>query len=221
MNYSFVATCFNRHIELDKMIASFIKYADILPSQWIFSDDTGDSANSINHIVKKYDLKNCRVVKNYRNIGQLASIDISYSLVEFDYIFHSEEDWEFVDGGFIKESFDLLNNNDDLVTVWLRSVNDTNTHPLHVCDYRDISIMSLRHGKDGKWNGFTLNPGLRRLIDYKSVAPFSEYRDERDLSHIHYWLGFRAAHIGGEHGFVRHIGHDSTYGRKWTVNKCS
>lgn len=213
--YTFVATCFDRLHELEITISSFLKNADILPSQWIFIEDSGRDDINIKTITNKFNLSNILVVKNARNIGQHASIDIAYSLIQNEYIFHCEEDWEFYAGGFIQPSIEILNNYDDIVTVWLRAQTDTNNHEIETCSHRNLKLLKLNHGIQGKWNGFTFNPGLRRLSDYKSIGPYCAFNNERDLSFEHYWLGFRAAILESETGYVRHIGKNSTYGRQW------
>ena len=35
------------------------------------------------------------------------------------------------------------------------------------------------------WQGFSFNPGLRRLIDYQCYAPYAQYVSEKDLSRLY------------------------------------
>ena len=45
-------------------------------------------------------------------VGQIEAIDRLYEKVESDYIFHCEDDWEFMRGGFIEASLEILSTKD-------------------------------------------------------------------------------------------------------------
>ena len=51
----------------------------------------------------------------------LASIDRAYSKVKTEWVFHCEDDWEFFSGGFIEQSFTLLEEFDKFSLIELRS----------------------------------------------------------------------------------------------------
>ncbi|MNG15522.1 hypothetical protein D3C84_993580 [compost metagenome] len=36
-----------------------------------------------------------------------------------------------------------------------------------------------------EWQGFSFNPGLRRLQDYQAFAPYAQYSGEKELSALH------------------------------------
>jgi hypothetical protein len=76
------------------------------------------------------------------------------------------------------------------------------------------------------WHGFTFNPGLRRLSDYRLLSPFAAqsivYRQknkhiasELDLSILYERLGFTSAITNNEKGFVRHIGWSDHVPQEW------
>ena len=74
------------------------------------------------------------------------------------------------------------------------------------------------------WSGFTFNPALRRLEDYKLMGPyiekcrpyfFGKKCDEIDIQKIFLKYNFRAAITLNERGFVKHIGYDSHIIRDW------
>ena len=50
---------------------------------------------------------------NEKKLGQARSIDLAYSMVETEYIFHCEEDWEFYVGEFIEQSISILKTTPD------------------------------------------------------------------------------------------------------------
>lgn len=170
-----------------------------------------------------------RIIKNPQNIGQLRSIDRAYASVKSEYIFHCEDDWEFYRSGFIEESLDILRTDPRLFCVWIRAHNDTNGHPIdrnvrltvNGCEYY---LMAL--GYRGIWNGFTLNPGLRRTADCLITGPYSELPiahelkgrtkiTESDISIHYHRLGYRAAICSGTDGYVRHIGQNHHLANEW------
>jgi len=159
---------------------------------------------------------------NETRLGQIAAIDRAYALVDTPYIFHCEEDWEFYEKGFIELSMAILETNQQVIMVWLRAHDDTMGHPLDEnflgvakTSYGDevkYRIMTLDY--DGRWHGFSFNPGLRRLADYTNHFPegFAQMRfnnsnaDEAAIGDLYKSLGYYAAILDLPNGFVRHTG---------------
>ena len=51
-------------------------------------------------------------------------------MVDTEYIFHMEEDWEFLKPSFIEDSMKVLEADENILQVWLRGVDDTTLpHP--------------------------------------------------------------------------------------------
>lgn len=137
---------------------------------------------------------------SFDNKGQIVRIDEAYSRVKTPYIFHLEDDWEFTHGGFIEKSLEILK--DPLVMqVWLMKPHDTPT------DKGGDNYKLVGTNFFG-WHGFTLNPGLRRLSDYKLVAPYSQFGNtglaEQAIGQRYYELGFRGAVLNKT--YIKHIG---------------
>jgi hypothetical protein len=170
----------------------------------------------------------CKFIINGNNLGQIKSIDLAYSKVTTDYIFHCEDDWEFYKSRFIEDSFDILLHDDSVINVWLRSYDDTNHHPIehirHDYNTGHYYYMSLDYKKF--WHGFSFNPGLRRTSDVMKLYPFSELTPviekngkliigEIDLSVYYFNLGYRGAITSNYNGYVRHIGWDEHITLPW------
>lgn len=51
----------------------------------------------------------------------MYSLEKVYTQVKTDYIFHCEEDWEFYNPNFIEHSFQILNDDPNITSVYLRS----------------------------------------------------------------------------------------------------
>ena len=216
-----VITSCNRTDLLEQTIRSFFTFNTYPIKKVIVIEDSGIPQNfeNINSIVPC----ELEIIENPTNLGQIKSIDLAYAKVETDYIFHCEEDWEFIQSGFIEKSFEILKTNDKIFTVWLREHTDKKSHrietefkyPLSGNDY--YFLMDQYHKKI--WCGFTFNPGLRRTKDCMIFHPYDnlEVREfkkkngmnimhEMDLSIYYQELGYRGAITSNADGYVRHIG---------------
>ena len=214
---------------LSKTIKSFKKYNTYPIKKVIIVDDSGDKSiheqadKLLPFLLEEYDHF---VFFNDKRQGQLKSIDYAYSLVETPYIFHLEDDWEFYRPSFIEHSFKLMDKDPKLITVWLRELNDTMSHPIdeksHFATYlvenEPLAVLKYYYVKeyDG-WSGYTFNPGLRRYSDYKAIKPFEKHipknlknipqsllEVELAISKKYGELGYRAAIF--DNGYIRHIG---------------
>jgi hypothetical protein len=207
----FITAC-NRPDLLKQTLESFLKYNTYPITKCIIVEDS-DKIN-----INDFAIEMCpfpvEIIYNNKNIGQLESIEIGYSKIDTEYIFHCEDDWEFFKPGFIEISKNILDRDSSVVTVWLRAHNDTSCHPIEQIDRGGYKYMITNFGK--LWHGFTLNPGLRRLADYKKFAPWKEtcypyiegfgVLNEPDLSVLYYKNGYRGAITNDPEGLVRHIG---------------
>lgn len=114
------------------------------------------------------------LIFNEVNQGIYRSIDNMYNKVTTEYLFHCEDDWLFEPGNpnFLKESVDILEERKDIHRVCIRKdlqwdwieTNDQSTST-------GVTFNLLKDPHCGDWNGFSNNPGLRRLSDYKRMFP--------------------------------------------------
>ncbi|MBA2293222.1 MAG: glycosyltransferase [Gemmatimonadales bacterium] len=156
-------------------------------------------------------------------VGQIAAIDQAYRVVDAEYIFHCEDDWEFYAPGFIEKSLAILQENPRILQVWLRALGDTNNtvvlEPRLLAENTTFRYLHPSHHTEewGTWHGFSFNPGLRRRRDYTLVGTFAglnpdarlkAWEVERAASDFYFKRGFLVtilADQGGE-GYVRHLG---------------
>jgi GT2 family glycosyltransferase len=201
-NVTVVITSCNRLDLLYRTLASFIEFNTYPVHKIIIIDDSG-VPNVLEKLKGVNDLFVC--VENEINLGQILSIDKAYAMVETDYVFHLEDDWEFYRSGFIEKSFEMLNRNSRVINHWLREPNDTNGHP--------HKMGRLSPNYKGQWHGFTFNPTLKRMSDYRKLGKYSNvtqfdkhqpWRSESAISLIYKKLGYVAT-IGNK-GYVKHIG---------------
>ncbi|PSV12473.1 glycosyltransferase family A protein [Photobacterium leiognathi] len=221
-NVTVVITSCNRFDLLEKTIESFIKFNTYPISDWIIIEDS-HNIKKLKKILNKFKSLNITLLHNDIQLGQMKSIEKAYSHVKTDYIFHCEDDWEFYRHNFIEDSFKILHSNSKIVTVWLREQNDTNEHPIEDktyygednIQYNELKTDFVKYEGASAWHGFTFNPGLRRLSDYKLIAPISDYENECEVSDKYYKLGYKAAIF--KHGYVKHIGFHR--GIRYKINK--
>lgn len=185
-NVTIVLTSCGRFDLLKKTLDSLDTFNTYPVREVIITEDSG--SEKVHDAIPEHWKPYCKVFVNSTNLGQLASIDLAYQHVKTEYIFHCEDDWEFYRHRFIEDSMKILESDPNVLQAWLRSY------------HHDIRVNSLL--KDGKecchtlgayqtidhtgffrllnnhknWQGFSFNPGLRRLSDYDFVKPFSQYR---------------------------------------------
>lgn len=223
MSVSLVITSCNRSDLLNITLKSFFKFNTYPIKKVIVIEDSGIKGcidESVKHIPENIEQK---IIYNETNIGQIKSIDIAYSFVETEYIFHCEDDWEFYDYGFIEKSLDILSINDKIYTVWLREYQNyrvvMNGHPVNPQIINNIyHILMPFKERTNIWSGFTFNPGLRRLKDYKLFMPYSSYKNSKEcncggveqaLSNLYFKNSYISAITLNEKGYVKHIGWDN------------
>jgi hypothetical protein len=217
-----ITTC-DRSFLLEKTLDSFIKHNTYPIEEFIIIEDSGKKGVNDFVLSEKYKHQKFNLIYNETNLGQVPSIDVAYSKVKTDYIFHCEEDWEFLKPGFIERSMEILEKDETIFTVWLRPHNHTSGHPINYSQlYDGYYKMSTNYthyfrGVLHSWCGFTLNPGLRRTSDCMRFHPYNE-KVEKDplLHHVGEYMinkkyadhGYCAAITTETNGYCTHIGED-------------
>jgi hypothetical protein len=156
-----------------------------------------------------------KLIYNEVNMGQLKSIDNAYKDITTEYIFHCEEDWEFLEYGFIEESMKIIKQDEKIFTVWLRPYHCTHGHPIIECPELPYNIMdkdysNIYKGKVFNWYGITFNPGLRRTDVCMKMHPYSEINNghsgEYAVNVEYGLLGYYSVITKNTNGYVNHIG---------------
>ncbi|AZC15946.1 glycosyltransferase family 2 protein [Pseudomonas sp. CMR5c] len=185
---SVVVTSCGRFDLLKRTLESFDRF-NTAPIRRVFiTEDSGDK--EVENCIPEHWRAHTQFFVNVPRLGQLRSIDLAYEQVQTSWIFHCEDDWDFYREGFIEESQVLLENDPQALQVWLRSFH----HDLAV--HSPYIFLNERKVVDGipfyllgshkaDWQGFSLNPGLRRKVDYLLHAPYSAFSGEKDLSRIY------------------------------------
>ena len=187
-NVTLVVTSCGRFDLLRRTLETFDLHNTAPIRAVIVTEDSGDA--NVKECIPKHWRPYTEFVVNNPKLGQIPSIDAAYSLVETDWIFHCEDDWAFYRPGFIEDSMRLLEADPQALQVWLRSfAHDLQVHspyvflqPRQLLD--GIAFYRLGSHKPD-WQGFSFNPGLRRLADYQLHAPYSTYGGEKNLSRLY------------------------------------
>lgn len=180
-DYTLVLTSCNRHPLLRITLDSFIKYADVKPVHTIIVEDGQvDAPEWLNCDHQRNNLPKTWI-KNNPKIGQVPSIDKAYAEVKTEYLFHCEDDWEFLDTGFVVRSYDILKEYPGISQVNLRGSKWGHT----LIDDPRYPFKIAEPGWGGGYGGLAWNPGLRRLSDYKEV--FGTFMEHKTGSERNAW----------------------------------
>ena len=231
---SMVITSCNRPELLRKTLESFLKFNTYPIKETFIIDDSGVIGCNDTIIKPFINVLNIKMIYNNVNIGQIQSIDKVYSYVTTTYIFHCEEDWEFLQSGFIEKSLNIFNecHKDNIYTVWLRPHHCTSGHPI-LYDIEKKGYFKMKpdfsyidKGDIYTWCGFTFNPGLRKTINCLLFHPYSikceksikngkEYVGEYTLNKKYADSEFCAVILDDPNGHVNHIGWGQHIKREW------
>jgi hypothetical protein len=200
---------------LYRSVKAFIEINKYPYVDFIIVNDSGDKKI---HDELKQVYQGATFVLNEKNIGLIASVDEGYKHIKTEYFFHCEDDWMIVRSGFIEQSLEIMKD-PKIEEVWLA---DYNNHPLEpeILKAGDVSYKlacdnyqkGLNGFNDFAWHGFTTACGVKRLSDYKKVAPYSEitwqgtiWHREQAIGERYHDLGYKTACLQGE--YAVNIGH--------------
>lgn len=222
-----VITSCGRQDLLKETLLSYEKFAPNTLEELIIVEDgpaNNDFVKDLMPTVKNFKLLNSPVTRR----GQLLNIEWAYDQINTPYVFHCEDDWRFLKPNFIEDSLKILENFSDCLMVHLRSHQDQwqVSHNRSWIEETEYKLDNLSYWKTRPWIqhdggfGFSFNPGLRRLEDYKKIGglrqpvvnrygPFFNQKDgcliERTNAENYQRLGMWCASLEPE-GRVEHIG---------------
>lgn len=186
-------------------LESFVKYNTYPIKECIIVEDSG--ILGINDFAKDILPFPCLILYNERRIGQMASMERAVPHIKTEWVFHCEEDWEFLDYGFIELSLKILKKNENILMVLLRSYQE----------YRERYRMTIVETSDQDYNllfeggqlVFSFNPGLRRKNIYNILYPYTknigdEGTIQKYLREHHSFC--QTAVLKKNDGYVNHIG---------------
>jgi hypothetical protein len=187
---TFAITSFDRLDLLDLTISSFKKYVNYPIKRWVMVEDSA-KPEVYEQLLKKYPEFDIKF--NEKRLGHAKSLFRLYDDIDTEWIFHSEDDWQYLKSGFMEKSLDVLKHDPNLIQVWLRSRLDTNRHPVETEIYKagNTEYQLLAPEYLGVWCGYSTNPGLRRTSDQLSID--KSLKSETEISQEFLKQGRRAA----------------------------
>ena len=200
-----VITSCGRFDLLEETLDSFFEY-NTYPIKKIIITEDSTEGKKLKKLISKYDNRNqnFRLIVNETRLGQLKSIDKAYREIDTEYIFHCEDDWKFLKRGFIEKSMEVMEEDEKILVVGLRSKDNFKEDFFYDEDY--VSKKG-EHYYSVKGEIFTYNPALRRKKDmdlFGSHEKLENQRYEEVLSDFYKEHGFKA--IFFKEPYVTHIG---------------
>jgi hypothetical protein len=150
--------------------------------------------------------------KNDAEKGLAASLNRIWDNVKTRYIYHLEDDWEYVrKGNILAESFRIINESEGVIKSVLsrrlemytpRTLSDGTEY--FICE-RGIDRIGHRRG-----HGYSLNPSLQDFEFFRSnFHSFRSYDTENSFGDRMYDMGYRVATVGKD--YVVHSGEISAF----------
>ena len=202
-----VITSCGRFDLLKRTLDSFFE-KNTYPIEKIIITEDSTEGKKLENLISQYENQenkpNFHLIINEVREGQLKSIDKAYKEVDTEYIFHCEDDWEFLKGNFIEKSMKLLKENPKLLTVGLRSKKDFKEGFFKKEEYISKDGEKFYEVKD---EIFTYNPGLRRKSDNDWFGSHEKLKDklyEIALSKFYKERHYRTIYF--KEKYVEHIG---------------
>lgn len=210
-----VLTSCKRYDLLKRTIASFLKQNTYPIEQFIITED--GPTNGMD--VAAFGLPKLKILSAPRQQGQLYTIDKAYDEVYTEYIFHCEDDWEFLKPGFIEDSMAIM---ERYPKVFSCRIVDNLTTALPLGSNPVYPDLQLLDPARSICPTLSWNPGLLRTKDYLDIGgnyakacgierfnPNAGAVHELELSLLYYKLGFVVASMPTLYirhtGFKRHV----------------
>jgi hypothetical protein len=210
-NVTMVITSKQRPELLEHTLGSFFRWEDSQRiSRFILHEDSNDSRV---HALVKHRYPQFEIMGGMESVGLNVAIDRLYAVVDTPYVFHCEDDWEFLREGFLDVSFPPLEEDAKVLQVHLRA--SVNGHPVksRVEYFGGHPYRELHTGFLGMWHGYSHNPSLRRTEDMRWVLPHTQKlpRASHKMHSVESAMGSRFKDLGYRtlavtEDYIRHIG---------------
>ncbi|GGG16587.1 glycosyltransferase family 2 protein [Pontibacter amylolyticus] len=197
-----VFTSCNRFDLLEATLKTFFKFNTYPVEKILVIEDSGNR-KGLEKVLQKFSYDKFETIVNPEQLGQRRSIEIAYSHVDTEYIFHCEDDWVFLREGFIEDSLALMEAFPKLITVWGRIAKEL---PADFFAEEEQEYQGIRY-REVKKEIFILNPSLKRMSDYKLMGGFTQFslgQFEREISDFFSELGYTAVIL--DRPYTTHLG---------------
>lgn len=208
MEVSVVVISCRRLDLLKRTIDSFNKYNTYPIKEFIIVEDSADAQmrQAVRELYPNYTL-----IFNEQNLGLFASMDIGYSRVTAPYVFHTEDDWEYIKSGFIEDSLAVLENDPMIMQAWIRGmvyvpISGMTLEP-ELLKAGNIEYYIIGSDSNSWWHGYCSQTGLRKMSAYEKIKPFTQWSPVTDyltwkeckVGQAYYALGYKVATLLDEY----------------------
>lgn len=185
---TFFLTSCKRHDLLRICLESFEEFNTYPIKHGIIIEDSPEDISWARDILKS--IPNLELINTGGRQGQIKNIDICYPKISTPYVFHCEDDFQFIKSGFIEPSKKILEAEPKCINTWLtgyeRSWEDTSSTHYHILDFErkmidrtPLEIDGIRYWPTnnpiiGEWGlGFTFQPSLHRIEDWRRYGGYA------------------------------------------------
>jgi len=211
-NVTATITSCGRFDLLKRTIESFIRTAGTGVNIKVYDDSAVKEQQEkiINTYGKTFDL-----YLGEERKGQAFALDFLYSKVETPWLFHMEDDWEFIKEGYLQESVKVLNADSSIMIVGLAILDlyfqvgaAVNLHEIGGVKVYDHPRWRIDE-RHGYWHGWIGSPNLKRKTDIDRLPKFSSVLNEEVWDRDVFGKS-GAKSVWLEKCYVRHIGDGRT-----------
>lgn len=151
-----------------------------------------------------------------KNKGHARSLNILFDNVKTDYIFHLEDDWEFIKkDNFIRKGFKILDDNKKIKSVIMRNwieqgckQNDLQKTKTGIKYYiHNYNGQKFIKGEVNTYPGYSLNPSLQNISDIKKIGKF-ENKELFELRFAYRYFSYDYKVALTEIDYCKHIGNN-------------
>lgn len=206
---TFILSCNRLHL-LERTVESYLKTAGMV-TKIVLLDDSG-APGVFDRLVARYGHL-ADIICFPENRGLWWAKDFMVSYCYTPYIFYLEEDWVFLQDGYLQRSKEILESHRDIGSVDI----SWRTFEEEGIDAYEPELVEGRFFYKKPWqiteNHFHWfiwqnSPNLRRRVDLLLLGRIEEYYTEWNIDRKFTALGFRGCFLAGR--YVRHIGdHES------------
>jgi len=168
-----------------KTVNSFNAFNTYPVKEIIIIEDSGNR-QMLSEVKKLF--PNYNLILNEKNKGLVESIDMAYSQVTTPYIFHSEDDFNYIKPGFIENCIKVMEHDPTIFRVGIRGQTHTNSldpivHDVGGIGYRMAKFYSWDVDAHGNqfWHGFGFQCGMIRKAHYDIVKPYTKYSTPQEF----------------------------------------
>lgn len=202
---TFVLSC-NRLDVLDQTLKSFYNTRDYI-TKMVIVDDSAEPG-VFEKLVERYG-HDCDIICFPRNRSQWWGMDFMVSYCDSDYIFYLEDDWEFLQSGYLNASKSILQRYRDIGTIdisWRTFEKEGfETYDKTLIDnqfyYKKLWRISDYHYH---WYGWIGSPNLKRRDDLILLGRVEKWHNEWNIDRRFLALGLKAVYLNGR--YVDHLG---------------